>query len=164
MKTIIVYMTKHGCTEKAAGALESLLSGPTTVVNLKDDKNPSFDQFDSVIIGGSIHVGQIQKKVRKFCEKNLDRLLEKRLGLYICCMETGEKAREEFDQAFDPRLREHASATGLFGGEFDFTRMNFLEKKIIQRVAEFTENVSRVDEDSIREFARMMEGVDQGTG
>ena len=154
MSTLIVYATRHGCTEKAADILVKNLGSDVSVANLKENKNPDLTKADTIIVGGSIHAGQIQGKIKKFSKKNLDILKQKRLGLFLCCMEEGKKAQEQFDHAYPAELREHASATGLFGGEFNFDMMNFLERFIIKKIAGTTENVSKIKEEQIKKFAQ----------
>lgn len=158
MSTLIVYMTRHGCAAKAAAMLEARLEGEVKVADLKKDKKISPGPYSTVIVGGSIHAGMVQRKIKKFCRDNMDLLLARRLGLFLCCMEEGEKARKQFEDAFPPELRSHAIATGLFGGEFDFSKMNFLEKKIIRNVAEITENVSKINDRAIEDFASQLVG------
>jgi len=152
MSTLIVYITRHGCTEKAAEKLENSLDDDVTIVNLKKNSKPDLSSFDTIIIGGSIHAGQIQKKIKKFCRENLSTLLQKRLGLYLCCMEEGDTAQKQFEEAYPAELRNHAAAAGLFGGEFDFNKMNFLERSIVKKVANIIESVSKLRADQIHQF------------
>ena len=92
MKTLIVYATKHGCTEKCANELKNNLTGEIELHNLKKSVKTDLNDFWTIIIGGSIHVGQVQKNVKQFCLNNLDLLIEKKIGLFLCCMEQGKKA------------------------------------------------------------------------
>ena len=153
MSTLIVYMTRHGCAGKTAELLEGKIKDEVTIINLKKNSKADLSKFDAIIIGGSIHAGQIQKGIKKFCQKNLDMLLKKRLGLYLCCMEAGDTAQKQFDEAYPGELRNHAAAAGLFGGEFDFNKMNFFERAIVKRVANISENVSKLNEAAIHQFA-----------
>jgi len=152
MNILIAYTTRHGCAEKAAQLLKDRLAGNTTLVNLKKNGKPDLEGFDTIIIGGSIHIGKVQSQVRKFIEKNSDTLLKKRIGLYLCCMEENA-AQRQFDDAFPEDLRQCAKATGIFGGEFNLERMNFLERKIVQKVAGVTESVFKINEAEIERFA-----------
>jgi len=161
MSTLIVYMTKHGCTERTAGMLKEHLYGEVTLVNLKKEKKPDLSRHETIVIGGSIRAGRIQEGVRKFCERNRETLLGKRLGLYLCCMYDGETADKQFEEAYPEELRRHAAAAGLFGGEFDFQKMNFIERKIVKKVARVEESVSRIDSEAIRNFAVK---ISQGSG
>lgn len=153
MKTVILYKTLHGCTAKCAGLLKDQLTGEVEIVELENAKKVDLNNFDAVIIGGSIHAGRIQKKVKQFCTDHADFLKGKKLGLYICCMEEGEKAVAQFDQAFAEDLRNHAAATGFFGGEFNFERMNFIQKALIKKIAHVEKSISKIRQESITEFA-----------
>lgn len=152
-KTLIVYATTHGCAESAAQTLSSLLDGEVTLVDLKKQSGLDLGAFSTIIVGGSIHAGQVQRRVKRFCQTNRQTLIQKRLGLYLCCMEEGEKAQQQFDMAFPADLREHAAASGLFGGEFDFAKMNFLQRAIVRKVAGIDRSVSKVKPENIRRFA-----------
>jgi len=153
MRILIAYMSRHGCAEKASKLLAEKLEGEVSLVNLKKEKNPDISTYTTVIIGGSIHAGQVQNEIKKFCQKNMDRLLRVQLGLYLCCMERGETAWNQFNDAYPEKLRDHAITRGLFGGEFNFERMSFFEKKIVEKVANVSESTSMMDLDAIEEFA-----------
>lgn len=151
MKTLIAYITNHGCAEKVAKKIASYLNCTPDLVNIRKKRvNP--EKYDTVIIGGSIHAGKIQKKLTKFMDRYSDKLLKKDIALYICCMETGDQAQKQLIDAFPEKLRQKAIVYDALGGEFDFDKMNFLEKAIIKKVANVSENVSKIDEDKIRTF------------
>lgn len=157
MKTLIIYTTSHGCTEKAVKELTQKLSGEITSLDLKHLKSPSLFEFDRIIIGGSIHAGQIQKRIRNFCSTNLDQLKSKEIGLFICCMYKAEIAREEIKNAFPEELHQLAKTEAIFGGEYNFDKMNFVEKMLVKKIAKVRESVSNLDHDSIDRFANRME-------
>ena len=73
-------------------------------------------------------------------------------------MEEGEKAQQQFQNAFPAELIQHATATGMFGGEFNFEKMNFIEKAIIKKISKIEKSVSKIDEQSIVEFAEKIKG------
>lgn len=153
MGTLIVYMSKHGCAEKAARIIAEVLGGDAAVVDLASKAPVDLSRYDTVIIGGSIYLGSLQKGLRKFCDKNLTQLLTKRIGLFICCMNQGDAARQHYEAVFDERLRSRAVAAGLFGGEIDFEDLSLLEKSILSQVINIAASVSRFDEAAVREFA-----------
>ena len=72
-------------------------------------------------------------------------------------MEEGEKAEKEFKDSYPDDLIAKAAATGIFGGAFDFQKMNFLEKAIVKKVAGVTESISRLNEEAIEAFAKKMD-------
>ena len=155
MKTLIIYASHHGCTEKCANQIHSAFT-ESTLLPIKRIKTISVDDFDIVMIGGSIHAGSLQRSVKKFCENNLNALLSKKVGLFLCSMEQGEKGWQQFDKGFPEALRNHATAKGLFGGAFDFERMNFLEKAVVKKVAGVTESVSNISGKAIQDFIAAM--------
>lgn len=154
MKTAIIYATKHGCSEKCAQALALELTSDIYVTNLETTGKIDLIQFDTVIIGGSIHAGTINRKLKKFMDSNIETLLTKKLGLFLCCMFEGDKALEQFRHAFPESMRNKALAHGLFGGEFDFDKMNFIEKAIIKKVANVEKSVSQINYSNITDFAQ----------
>lgn len=159
MKTLIAYSTTHGCTEKTSRELKKYLGGEVALVNLKLEINPSLDKFERIIVGGSIHAGKIQKRVKEFCSKNINELISKELGLFICCMEQGETAQKQLMEAYPEELFRSAKSVAVFGGEFDFERMNFLEKMIVKKVAHVKKSTSKVDYEAIHNFSKQMDKV-----
>lgn len=156
MSIIIVFQSKHGCAEKAAWKLQDAIKEDIFIHDLSKSKKVNLHKADAVILGASIHAGRIQKRMRALMDSKKDQLLSKPLGLYMCCMETGDKAEEQFNNNYPEELRDHATAKGLFGGEFDFEKMNFLEKSIVKKVADVDSSVSKYDEQAVEEFAARM--------
>lgn len=156
MKTLIVYMSTHGFTELIVNELKNKINGEIELVNLKKVPNPILSGFERVLIGGSIHMGQIQIRVKKFCEKNLDELLEKEIGLFISCMEKNNIAKEQLINAFPNELFNKAKSTEIFGGKFDFNKMNYFQKKIVRKVAKIKKTTVQKDDEAISRFISVM--------
>lgn len=157
MKTLIIYMSTHGCTKQVVHELAEQLNGEVTIKNLKEDKNPDFEEYDRVIIGGSIHAGQIQRKIREYCETHLEKLGRKQLGLFICCMYEGDQAFQQLENAFPEKLHQYAKSEAILGGEFNFEKMRFFEKLIVRKIAKVEKTVSKIDHEAIQSFAKKMD-------
>lgn len=153
MKTLIVYESTHGSTEKCALRLKELLNGETTLVSLRENPIPDINNYHNIIIGGSIHSGEIQTGIRRFCEEYSAKLKVKKIGLYLCCMEEGRAAEEQFEHAYPDELKELALASGLFGGEFHFNKMNRTQKLIAEKVSGIRQSVSKIKQGQIIAFA-----------
>ena len=159
MKTLIVFASSHGTTEKVAHSIaRSMNNGHVEFINLKKEKPYDLSVYDRIIVGGSIHAGQIQGRVKQFCEKNMLQLLEKQLGLFLCCMNEPEY-QTQFERAFPELLRNHATSSKIMGGEFLFDKMNFFQRLIVRKISGINESVSRIDEKSLQEFAEEMNAV-----
>ena len=57
------------------------------IVDLALEKVPNLSPYDTVLVGGSIHSGRIQKKVGQFCEALIEQLLTKKVGLFMCFLD-----------------------------------------------------------------------------
>lgn len=156
MRTAIIFSTSHGTTEKVAEEMKILLGDEKAqLFNLKKDKNFDITEYEQVILGGSIHAGRIQKRIKDFYEKHTRELLERKLGLFLCCM-FADKAEEQFEDAYPEVLRNHAISKKVIGGELIFERMNFFEKAMVKKIAGVHESVSKIDEKKINEFVEEM--------
>lgn len=159
MNTLIVYSGKYGCTSKCVSLLEEGLSGTVKTVNLKTDSIPNLNDFDKIIIGGSIYIGQMHKTCKQFCIEHLETLMTKTVGLFICCGDT-EQVNLYADSAFPPILRKHAVTLSCFGGEFQLDSMKWLDKLMIKAVlksnAKHGKPMPRILEENIRTFAEAM--------
>ena len=83
-------------------------------------------------------------------------LLKKRIALFMVCMEKGEKCLEQFTNAFPTELREVSIANGFMGGEFNFDRMNFMERAIVKKIAGKSSNVNEIDYEAINVFTNKL--------
>lgn len=153
MKAAIIYMSHHGTTEKVVHKLDSILGYNTCkIINISTQPIPDLNDFDTIIIGGSVHLGIIQKELQEFCSTNLKFLLTKRVGLFMCYMDD-QKRSQEFENSFPSLLREHSVANGFFGGEFIFEKMNVLEKTYIKATRGKEKTISRINSQAINHFA-----------
>ena len=145
-------MSRHGTTAKVAAELkEKLGSENTVVIDLGRDPVPSLDEFDTIIIGGSVHAGTVQQELTTFCVKNKKELLKKRLGLFMCYMNT-DLSELEFEDSFPIDLRRHAIARGMVGGEFLIEKMTEEERNAVKNVKGIEQSVYRIDRNAIKNF------------
>lgn len=157
MKTLIAYASTHGCTENVAELLKEKLNSEVELVNLKKNPNPDLSTSRRIIIGGSIHAGQVQRRVKDFCEKNMDTFQHKEIGLFICCIYEGQTAKEQLRNAFPEKLHQFSKTEAIFGGELNFEKMRFIDKLVVKKVAGVKESTSNLNLKAIDKFARKME-------
>lgn len=129
MKTIIIYCSKYGYTEACVKSIADKLDGEVSFVNICNEKIPHIDEFDNIVIGGSIYMGQIQKKIKLYCSENMEMLLTKRLALFLCCG-LPENFMKYVKTAFPEELLTKAVAKECFGGELRTGKMNLTDKMI----------------------------------
>jgi menaquinone-dependent protoporphyrinogen oxidase len=139
MKTLVVYTSKNGYTLECAKKIGEGLRENGHEADLKDAKKEArkadLSQYDSVIIGGGIHAGQLPGAVRRYCAANEAALRTKRLGLFICGTDV-EHQEKQFSDNYPQSLLDVAVAKGWFGGRIVFAEqsapMRFMLKKILK--------------------------------
>jgi menaquinone-dependent protoporphyrinogen oxidase len=168
MNTLIIYRSKHGTTGKCAAILSEKLAGAVDVHDLKLAVAPGLTKYDRVVIGGSIYAGRIQKEISEFCAQNLNLLMDKKLGLFICCM-VPNNAEMQLNNSFPQELLSNAIAKESFGGEMRLSDMNFAEKiitKIVSKVVSknnpnlpatnMKNDISMISMENIDKFAQQL--------
>ncbi len=129
MKTLIIYASTYGYTKECVEKLKELIDGEVLISNIKTDKVPLIDEFDNVVIGGSIYMGQIHKKFKEYSKANLNQLLNKRVALFLCCG-LPENFQETIKNCFPEELLEAAIAKECFGGELRTEKMSLAHKMV----------------------------------
>ena len=152
MKILIAYSTKYGTTKKCVDYLKDKLTGDVDVIFIDKDKKTDLTKYDCFIVGGSIYMGLLRSATRKFCEKYLEQLKTKKLGLFVCHMDKDTPADELIEKHY-PQLVEHAVAKSGFGGATKISEMNRFHKFIFLKVAKTTEDEDFINYSEIDKFA-----------
>ncbi len=155
-KTLILYATKHGTTHACAEVLQKELKADADLQNLIEQPNVDLGAYDTIVLGGSVHAGRANGKLRKFCIANEQALLQKRLGLFLCMMEEGEGAVRQLEQNYSKALREKALVVDSFGGEILFSNMGWITRKMMKMMSKGDEDVHNIREDAIKAFAEVV--------
>ena len=147
-----MYSSRHGTTARVARLLSEKIQAEQVYLSEIKLVDPTrLKDIDAIVIGGSIHFGLIQKDVRNFCTENLSMLLQKKIALFLCCMQE-EVQTEQLNAAFPQELRNHSLATVVCGGEFLIDKMTFLEKQVVRAVSGVKRNTSALNYTAIAEF------------
>ncbi|WP_410769947.1 flavodoxin domain-containing protein [Fontibacillus sp. BL9] len=134
MSVLIAYAGKYGCTAKCASILESQLTGPVSIVNLHHDPLPDLAAFEKIIIGGSIYYGQLQKPCVRLFREHLKTLLQKKVGVFICCG-SPDQSDQFVTHALPSELRDSALKISCFGGELKPDAMSWWDRFVTAMVA-----------------------------
>lgn len=155
MKTAIIYYSKKGTTQKVAKIISDKLDSQEGLIDLKNKSSFDISTYERIIIGSPIYAGNSHNKVKKFIVSNLNLLLNKEVGLYVCGMERDEaKQREELERAYPKELIDKAKSKQFLGGEFLFENMNFFEKMIIKKIAKTDKSISEINHQNIDRFVK----------
>lgn len=155
MKTLIIYATKHGTTRTCVEMLSSQLAGEVMMLDLKEQKTIDMDPYDTVVLGGAIHAGRLDAKIRSFALEHKDMLLKKKLGLFICGMEEKEEEiKKQLSLNYPEDLLTHAVVKTSFGGQLLFSRMAPLTRWFMQKMSKSKEDIKKIRSSAINDFAQ----------
>lgn len=155
MKSLIIYASSHGTAEDCAQKVRDGLGEGTEMVNINKERVPDLSLYDRIVLGGSVHAGQLQGKLRKVIKGSLSELEQKRLGLFLCSL---ENSREQFEKIFPEELRSKAAAEGLFGGRLEPEKLNGFFRFIMKKVKGDLNPEDTVDETEIARFTAALKG------
>ena len=126
MKTLIVYASKTGTTEKCAGIIGQNLKD-ATIINLSARQNEDVNKYDKI-------------------------LKSKKVAYFICCG-FAENYKQFFEQNISKELLEKAITYDTFGGEMILEKQKGFDKFIVKMVSKniaqdkeikiLTENIDR---------------------
>ena len=153
MKTMIVYASKSGTTKTCAEMLAHEIDGVTTLIDIVSQE-PDLSDYDTILIGGPIRYGRLHSAVKEFMHNHKSELLDKEIGLFICCGNE-QQAEQHFTDNFPPELLAHALAHESFGGEIRLDALSFIERlvgKMAMKSLADGEAVS-IHKDKIEHFA-----------
>ena len=156
--TIIVYASRHGTTAEYAKSLLKLLDGNVDLCSLDERANsmPDMSDYDTIVVGGSIHYGKNSKLVTSFVKNNLELLRKKRLGLFVTSFFDGDKALKQLNNAYPKELLDKAIVADFFDGELLFPKMNFFEKIVAKVVLKAEEIQPLIAKTKIINFANKL--------
>lgn len=157
MKTLIIYTTSNSCTRKAINELAQKLSGEVQSIDLKHSHETLLDDFNRIIIGGSIQSRQVRQRINSFCLTHMHILRKKEIGLFICCTEKPEIARVKIENTFPEELHQLAKTEAIFRGVYNLDEMNLVRRVLVRKLSSMRGNLPNPDFDSIERFATRME-------
>jgi len=157
MNVAIVYASKHGTTAEVAARIGQALADQgikSRLIDLGTTPKPDLTDYDAIVVGGPIYMGQPVKQLKTFLTGQADILLTKPLALFICGMEDAPaKVESAFAASFNESLRSHACGVWYAGGAFRFDKLGFMEKTIIKKVANTSQSVSKLNDDVLNQIA-----------
>jgi menaquinone-dependent protoporphyrinogen oxidase len=143
LKILIAYRSRYGCTRRYAALLAEKLPGELTVADLRRAGRPSPAAFDLVLLGSPIYAGAVPSGVTRYCERHRSELLRVRVGLFICCLYEGERARAQLDSAFPDWLSLHAFGRWALGGEIRLRALGLFDRLLVRALGRDLADISR---------------------
>ena len=160
MKTLVLYATKYGAAKGLAEKIAAKMPGEALVQNV-GEQSIDISGYDAVILGTPIYMGRPRKEMKAFIQNNMPALLQKRIGLFLSCLQDeNDSVSQQFQIAFPKELRDHALCLAALGGAVDRDRLNKLDGLIMRAISAKLPNdnrvVSTLSEERIDQLVELM--------
>ncbi len=144
-KALIVFGTRYGATESTSAEIAKVLQGAgleVRVVNAKKEKIKDVSPYDLIIVGSGMQMGKWTGEPENFLNQFQKELAAKKIAIFVSSAAQAlieyEKKTEEVESNRRQYLEEKAARYNLqpvsmviFGGVWDFNKMNFLFRKTL---------------------------------
>jgi menaquinone-dependent protoporphyrinogen oxidase len=144
-KAIIVYATRYGATKSTSEEIAKVLraySFETQIVNTKEEKVKDLSEYDLVVVGSGMAMGNWAGEAEAFLKKFHHDFESKKLAIFISSLKPVEE--KEGKTAIVAKIRTiglddkilkyqlKPISVGFFGGILDYNKMGFLTRKAME--------------------------------
>ncbi len=129
MKILIAFASKNGTSEECAARLAAALCNLEVDVCDLTKQTPDPGAYDMIVLGTSVRFGKLLPVAKKYIKEYRSTLLEKPLGLFLCCGLSHEY-EYYYETALPRDLTAHAFCTQYFGGTLRPKKAKWWEKVI----------------------------------
>jgi menaquinone-dependent protoporphyrinogen oxidase len=138
-KILIAYGTTEGQTARIADHIADVIQKrgiEAQALDLKRSTHVPLDDYDAVIVGGSIHMGKHQNDVADFVSTNrsaLERLRSAFFSVSLAAHGDLENA-EAYVANFEQQTGWHPTKVGLFGGALLYRQYGLFRRYMMKRI------------------------------
>ena len=141
-RVLVLYGSSEGQTAKVARAIAARLTADAIDAELvrAGAADPKPDDYDGVIVAGSIHAGGYQRPVARWVRAHLGGLESRPTAFVSVCLSILSKKPKERDEAnamprrFVDRLGWHPTAIKIVAGALPYTKYNFFTRWLMKRI------------------------------
>ncbi len=127
MKILIIYATRNGVSKKAAEMLAQKLQSYSDVeIYDINDGPPRPNGYDVAIVGGSIRMARLSKKLKRYIKENAEALSSMESAAFICCGLTNDF--EDYVTTELPKSVKFSLGVECFGGELKPDKLHGFDK------------------------------------
>jgi len=175
-KVLIVYGTRYGSTKEVSNKVVDILKEKgidSSAINFKDvitENQPTLEEYDGIIIGSGIKVGQWTKETKKFIENNLEFFKNSNvvLGVFVSSgLATNPEKIVELKKTYIEDVLNQYEITAdlydVFGGVLDLSKdsnIGFLGKKMIKMVSKEDPRIKPNQRNDLRDWNQIKQFIE----
>ena len=131
MNVLIVYSSKWGVSRTCAEMLAKRLEGFADVgVYDINDAPPSPEGFDVCVVGGSIRMAAINKRLKRYIKEHASALSSTNTAFFLCCGFC--ESFDDYVSALIPKTAKANLGVHCFGGELKPEKLRGIDKLIVR--------------------------------
>ncbi len=131
MNILILYTSRGGATKACVDILKKKLTRHHSVtVVTADAALPDPSDFDILIIGSPIRMGQMNKNLKKYAKQHAKTISSMPSALFFCC--GYPRQFQEYEDTQVPKFITYSLGVHCFGGELKPERWKGWEKLVIK--------------------------------
>jgi menaquinone-dependent protoporphyrinogen oxidase len=143
-KVLILFGTRYGATESTSAEIAKVLQGEgleVKVVNAKKEKVKDISPYDLIIVGSGMQMGKWTGEPESFLDQFQKELAARKVAIFVSsaaqALSEYEKKTEEVEnnrkylEAKAAKYHLQPVSMIVFGGVWDFNKMNFLFRKTL---------------------------------
>lgn len=133
MKILIIYATRGGVSRQCAHILGKHLeeTNEVDIFSIDDEKLPATpDGYDVAVLGGSIRMGALNRKLKKYIKINREKLSSMPCSVFMCCGLI--KDFEDYVTTQLPSKLKCSLEKYCFGGELKPEKLKGLDKWLVR--------------------------------
>ena len=131
MKILIIYASKNGVAKKCAERLSDELSttNEITLCNINDSPVPTPNNFDAIVLGGSIRMTKLNKELKKYLKTHFDAISNMPSAFFFCCGIIRDL--DDYKATELPPKIQFSLGVECFGGELKPDKVKGFDKLIV---------------------------------
>jgi len=142
-KGVIIFASRTGNTKNVSEQLKTRLDGEFDLINIAENKKVDIDQYEKIVIGSYMRRRNADPDVMDFVARNKDKLLKKKLFIFVSAGEIDEDYSREIRDSFPKEILEKVNVANI-GAIFSIDKLSFVDKVMIQEMAK--RQGKRIDE------------------
>ena len=155
MKTLIVFDSRHGFTERCLDLLAAELPPGVDLWPLRRRPGtPDWGSYDVVVFGGPVYFGRFSPKLVGFLGRNMGALSAHRsVAAFVVSLSPRAAALKYLNQALPAPLTGKPGHVACFGGGIVWRNLAWWEKFLLKRSRGIETDVSNLDLGEIQALA-----------